>query len=200
MISRCGLKWLAIALSTVLVVSCAQPKRSPQYYPWMNSKHTNAEMADVTSGIKQRTLVTDRKTRKLAEELKKDGVDVLTVGQDYRIIVPIQKLFFNTSPKVMPGAYGTLNRIVEYLKQYRKVSVRVSAFSNDYDSARAGALSLARARSVADYIWSQDVDARLVYTQAHSVESGLDCCKQEVDRSREDSRSHLEIIFRNRIL
>ncbi len=157
-------------------------------------------MADITAGIKQRAHVTDKRTRRLAEKLKKDGVDIVTVGQDYRIIVPIQKLFFNTSPKVMPTAFGTLNLIVDYLKQYRKVTVRVSAFSSDSDSARAGALSLARARTVADYIWSQDVDARLVYTQAHSVEGGLDCCKQEVDRALEDSRSHLEITFRNRIL
>lgn len=199
MVSRQRLQWLVIVIS-ILVTSCTHPQRVSRNGSWLEKADSVTATADVTTGIVQRKHVSDRITRKLAQKLKKEGVDIVTVGQDYRLIVPIQKLFYNTSPRVMPSAFGTLNLVVDYLKQYQKVTVRVSAYSSDSDSARAGALSLARARTVADYIWSQDVDARLVYTQAHSVESGLDCCKQEVDRAREDSRSHLEIIFRNRIL
>lgn len=181
-------------MATSLLAACAlSPDHKVRY-------SSNRKGTDITAGIVQREGVSDRRAKALRLKLQKSGLDIISVGQDYRIIIPIQKLFYNTSPRILDKAYGTLNEVIAYLQQFRKVTVRVSAYSSDKDAARAGALSLARARTVADYLWTQAIDARLVYTQAHSIELRQGCCKDDNYKLGEDSRSHLEIIFRNRIV
>jgi intracellular multiplication protein IcmN len=154
---------------------------------------------DVSAGIKQRKHVTDKRTYELFNELKKEGVIILTMGQDYRVIVPIDKLFYSSSPRIMKQSYGMLNRVVDYLKQFRKVSVNVSAYSKDDNKVRAGALSYARAAKISDYLWSQAIDTRLIHTQAHSIGSNEACC---TDTTEENgfAQSSVEISFRNVIL
>jgi len=46
------------------------------------------------------------------------------------------------------------------MKQFRKVGVNVTGYSSEYVSVkRERALALARARAVADYLWSQGIDS-----------------------------------------
>lgn len=154
---------------------------------------------DITVGIPQRDGVTDEKTHQLADQLKKQGGNVITVGQAYRVIFPAEKLFYYKTPRIMWSSYGKLNTVVDYLKQFRKVSIRVSAYSKDKDWKKAKALSYARARAVVDYLWSQAVDARIIYTQSHGM-----VCKSDKQcggvSSFGDVHENIEISFNNTIV
>ncbi len=152
----------------------------------------STEESDMTPGITQRVGVSDKHTFELAKGLEQKGVQILSVGQDYRVIIPYEKLYNYSSPKIRWGSYVLLNAVVEYLKQFRKVSLKVSAYSEGENKRQAAALSYARARNLVNYLWDQDIDARLVYMQAHSIHR---------DRAgRAPIHATVEISFRNVII
>ncbi len=186
------LKLTTLSLLAVCAFSSCTYQRH-RYYDYQNS-------VDVTPDIVQRKEVTDRKVATITKLLDLNGVNVVTVGQDYRVIIPVEKLFYYKSPRIMWASYDVLNMVVDYLKQFRKVSMRVNAFSRDDDRKRAGALSYARARAIQDYLWSQDVDTRVIYTQAHSMETDPTNCCGKMRPEASDVHSHIEISFRNTII
>lgn len=139
----------------------------------------------------------DREIMALQTRLNKDGVRVITIGQDYLLSVPSALLFATQSPRLTWESYGVLNDVVCYLREFRKINVNVSAFSSKYVSPqREHALTLARARAVADYLWSQDIDSRFIFTQGLGSDKPMGAFKQFGDGS---PVSRIEITFRRAV-
>lgn len=129
--------------------------------------------------------------------LKKGGVQVVTMGQDYLISIPSKALFPNESPRLMWSGYSVLDAVSCYLDQFRKVAVTVTAFSNKCVSAkRDKALTLARARAVGDYLWSQGIDSRFVFTQGLGSDKPITSTHRKDDNSK---NSRIEITFRDAV-
>ncbi len=181
-----------VLILVMLIVSCASRRQDVSTQQPMRT--------DISLGITQRKNITDYRTNQLAMMLREEGISIISVGQDYRLIVPASNLFFARSPRLRNDGYGTLNLVGNYLKQFRTVGVRVSGFTAEKNAARAGALSFARARAVSNYLWSQEVDARMLYTQSHSIVGNRACDVGDGFKRRGDYRSHIEIAFRNRIV
>lgn len=139
----------------------------------------------------------DPEAMTLMKNLKRQGVKILTIGQDYLVSIPADRLFADQSPRILWGSYAILNNVVCYLKQYRKVGVDVSAFCTKYVSAaRERALTSARARAVADYLWSQDIDSRFVFTRGLGSDKPIESNMAGGDNSL---NSRIEITFRNAV-
>lgn len=84
------------------------------------------------------------------------------------------------------------------MKLFRKVSVTVTAYSNKYLSCkREQALTLTRARSVADYLWSQCIDSRFVFVEGAGSDKPIVGITQGGDQS---PNSRIEITFREAIV
>ena len=139
----------------------------------------------------------DKAAMIILRRLSKHGVRVITIGQDYLISIPANRLFAGQSPRIKWLSYSVLNDVVCYLKQFRKVSVDVTAFSSKYVSpTRERALTAARARVVADYLWSQDIDSRFVFTRGLGSDKPIITGDQGGDNS---PNSRVEITFRNAV-
>lgn len=139
----------------------------------------------------------DREIIALQTRLNKVGVRIITIGQDYLVSIPSVLLFATQSPQLTWDSYGLLNDVVCYLREFRKVSVSVRAFSSKYVSPqREHALTLARARAVAEYLWGQDVDTRFIFTQGMGSDKPDGAFKQYGDGS---SVSRIEITFRRAV-
>lgn len=139
----------------------------------------------------------DAQIIKLQTRLNKDGVRVITIGQDYLLSIPSALIFPEQSPQLTWESYQLLNDIVCFLQQFRKVNVNVTAFSSKYVSPqREHALTLARARAVAEYLWSQDIDSRFVFTQGLGSDKPMGAFGQNKDNS---PISRIEITFRRAI-
>lgn len=116
----------------------------------------------------------DKAVIKLQKSLRRCGVAVITMGQDYLISIPSSSLFPNQSPQLTWGSYGLLNHVIRFLKQFRKVGVNVTSFTGKYISdRREHALTLARARAVANYLWSQGIDSRFIFTEGMGSEKPM---------------------------
>ncbi len=141
----------------------------------------------------------DKKIKAMHESFrKKYAVKVVTIGQNYLIAFPSTAIFANQSPRVKWQGYGVLNQIASFMKQFRKVSVNVTAHTSFYKStAREHALSQARAKIVADYLWSQDIDSRFIFSAGAGCEKPISVYTDGGDNS---PNSRIEITFREAIV
>lgn len=130
----------------------------------------------------------------LKKKLEKSHVQVITIGSEYLISIPASILFPSRSPRLTWKSYATLNLVVKFLRQFRKISVNVTGYGTPcYSEVRERALTKERARVVADYIGSQGIDSRFIFT----VGLGSDKPIMSATRGSEYSlNSRIEITFR----
>ena len=134
----------------------------------------------------------------LQKKMSQEGIRVITLGQNYLISIPSSVIFHNQSPEIKWGSYAVLNDVACYLQQFRKISININSFSSCYKSKhRAYALTLARARVLGDYLGSQGLDSRFIFTR------GLGNGTYIVEHAKEDDfspNSRIEITFRSAVL
>ncbi len=97
------------------------------------------------------------------DRLNNAGGQVIILGDQVRIILPSAMLFNSMTSDLNASAYPTLDKVAELLRSLDKVSVKVSAYTNATGPARVNQeISQAQADSVARYLWSEGVNARLM--------------------------------------
>ncbi len=179
--SFCKVTWLAVLIALVAVTGCRKQK-IPVDPPTLPYKVNGAKDPSIES---------------MQARFNREGVRVISIGQDYLISIPSTNLFPEESPQLTWRSYALLNAVACYLKQFRKIAINVTAFSNKCVSAnRERALTLARARSVGDYLWSQGVDSRFIFTQGLGSDKPIVSYAQNGDKS---PNSRIEITFRNAV-
>ena len=110
----------------------------------------------------------------LLQRLQESEVRIVEVGEEVTLILPADAFFLNCSPAIKPRAYPILNDVALLLRTYPKTSVVITGYTDNLgSSARNMALSKQRAQATADYLWSQDVDTRLLYTQGKGEAQAL---------------------------
>ena len=135
---------------------------------------------------------------KYMTKLNKRGVKVITMGQDYLISLPANTLFSDQSPRLMWSSYALLNDVATLLKQFRKVTINVTSYSSQYVSVqRERALTMARSRVVGEYLWSQGVDSRFIFTHGLGSDKPIVRSKQGGDKS---VNARVEITFRDDVI
>lgn len=139
----------------------------------------------------------DATAMKYIKKFNKRGIRVITIGQDYLISIPANALFDDQSPHLKWGSYALLNNVASFLKQFRKVAINVTSYSSKYVSVRRErALTLARSRVVGEYLWSQGIDSRFIFTQGLGSDKPIMSYAQGGDAS---GNARIEITFRDAI-
>ena len=173
--------WLATLITVLALTGC----------------HKNQFVAEQAKLPYKVAGASDQAMMAMQARFNKEGVRVITIGQDYMISIPSAALFPNESPQLTWGSYGLLNAVTCYLKQFRQIAINVTAFSNKCISAkRDRALTLARARAVGDYLWSQGIDSRFIFTQGLGSDKPIVGFAQRGDQS---PNSRIEITFRDAV-
>lgn len=177
--------WLAALLVFLSLTAC---------HTFTKHKYTSAvkpKLPFKVAGAK------DRRVMALQSLLKTEGVQVITMGQDYLISIPSKALFPKDSPRLLWSGYALLDKVDCFLDQFRKIAVTVTAYSNQCVSVkRDHALTLARSRAVGDYLWSQGIDSRFVFTQGLGSDKPISSRYRKGDHS---DNSRIEITFRDAV-
>lgn len=140
----------------------------------------------------------DASVMKYLKRFNKRGIKVVTVGQNYLISIPASVLFEDQTPHLKWGSYGLLNETSTFLKQFRKVAINVTSYSSKYSSVqRERALTLARSRVVGEYLWTQGIDSRFIFTQGLGSDKPIVSFNQGGDAS---PNARVEITFRNAVV
>jgi|GEM_PF-7071541 len=102
------------------------------------------------------------------QKLKRHCIEIFSVGQDYKIRIPVNEIFYANSPRIRWESYALLNDAVTYLKYFNKIDLKIAAYTSPTGNLeRDKALAVARARNVSDYFWGQAVDARVIYVKGY---------------------------------
>jgi intracellular multiplication protein IcmN len=134
---------------------------------------------------------------KYINKFNRKGIKVITIGQDYLISIPASALFEDQTPHLKWASYGLLNNVAAFLKQFRKVAINVTSYSSKYISVRRErALTLARSRVVGEYLWSQGIDSRFVFTQGLGSDKPIMSFTEGGDHS---PNARVEITFRDAV-
>ncbi|MBA2648247.1 MAG: OmpA family protein [Legionella sp.] len=134
---------------------------------------------------------------KFIDSLTKSGITVITMGQSFLISIPACALFEDETPHLACSSYGLLNDIASFLKQFRKIEIHVTSYSSKYISVqRERALTLARSRVVGEYLWSQGIDSRFIFTQGLGSDKPIVSSLLGGDRS---PNARIEITFRRAV-
>jgi intracellular multiplication protein IcmN len=110
----------------------------------------------------------------LFQNLRKRKIHIVEVGEQVTLILPADKFFQPCSPAISAYAYPMLNDIALLLRTFPKTSVVITGYTDNLGSSQRNvALSRQRAQATADYLWSQDVDTRLLYTEGKGSDEPL---------------------------
>ena len=171
--------WLYAGVLILMLVGCRHTVVEPAVLPYkMVGSHDPTMM-------------------RMQAKFNNEGIRVVSVGQDYMVSIPSSVLFANDSPRLMWKSYAPLNAIVCYLKQFRKVAITVTAFTDSCGSPKRDyALTLARARVVGDYLWSQGIDSRFIFTEGLGSDKPIIGYTKMGDKSQ---NSRIEITFRDMV-
>ena len=106
----------------------------------------------------------------LQDRMENRGATVIVLGDQILIAIPSARLFSYMSADIKPQAYTTLELITQYINQYTKTLVKVSAYTADSGSERVDfALSKQQAENVAKFLLANGIDARILYAEGYGV-------------------------------
>jgi outer membrane protein OmpA-like peptidoglycan-associated protein len=106
----------------------------------------------------------------LSQQLEASGAKVIQTGQQVRIIFLSDSLFNAQSANLTSSHPKTLDTLAELMKQLETTFVQISAHTDAKSKQfQNKALSTAQAQTVADYLWSQGLDARIFYSVGYGA-------------------------------
>ena len=126
----------------------------------------------------------DVQEAKLREQLQGTGVQVVREGVNIRLIMPGNITFETDSYHLRPDFYPVLNSVGLVLAKYADTTMRVTGHTDNTGSREYNqTLSERRARSVADYLATQNVVRSRMYVQGMGFDQPI------ADNSSADGRS-----------
>jgi intracellular multiplication protein IcmN len=150
------------------------------------------------SALPTHVTTTEVNRSQILKKLIDERVKVIEEGQFILVSIPSALLFPEHSPMITWTSYGILNDVACYMRLYRKIEVNVNAFEATNDShGRMLALTRMRASAVGDYLVSQGIDSRIVFTRG----MGNDKPIMKTDRKEAAyGNSRIEILFKNELV
>lgn len=111
----------------------------------------------------------------LLNQLQKNNVQVVQVGQTFRIILSSDLLFEPNSANIKNDYVNTvMPMIAQYIRAYDKPSVSVTAYSADgSNTAVLLALTDRQAQVISSELWLNSVNARLLSAQGKATQDAI---------------------------
>lgn len=103
--------------------------------------------------------------------LERYGVRVIQIGQTWTIVFPSDDVFDNETAEIRDDYKPLLDVAADFMQTYSKITVQVAAFTNHDDNnmktkfgSVSDELTERQASSVANYLHSKNINARLLYS------------------------------------
>lgn len=167
-------------LIALLIAGCASQPNSSSNPHWL----------PVSAACQKQTLI---------ERLEKGGVQVIQVGDEWRLILPMQRFFIKHSSVLLTTAYPTLNDVVALLNQQTNFGINVLAYTISLDNFRPNvSLAQQRAQALVDYFLQRGLNTRLITASAWKGMNERQA--QGTGRFSDDAPSLFSVEVRTRLL
>ena len=109
-------------------------------------------------------------TSTFTEHLRQDNIQIVQMGDTYTVILPSDKFFVRGTSQINPHYLGTLDEIVRYIRNFDKVGIKVSGYSDNIGPAQRNlALTQTQAQHVMHELWNRGVDVRVMYAKGYGA-------------------------------
>lgn len=126
--------------------------------------------------------------------LKQKGVAIVFLGDEVLLVIPTSTLYPDRSPRLLPEAKREMNALAAFIGTFKKDAVFVKGFTNALgDPARNLSLSRQQAQNVADYLWWQGIDARMIVAEGRGSDDPISTNRTRLGRKQ---NQRIEILFR----
>jgi intracellular multiplication protein IcmN len=100
---------------------------------------------------------------KALASLKRNGVQVIHVGEQYRLVFRDDFMFEPHSANLLPMGKAVLGEAAMFIRSFTTESVQVTAYTDNQDPVvLANAMTTRQAQVVAKHLWQYGVDTRLM--------------------------------------
>lgn len=131
---------------------------------------------------------------KLERRLQYIGVQFVRIGEDQKIIIPASRLFYRNSPRLKGQAKETLNMVIEYMTQYKFLTLNIEGFTDNVGMPKRNVvLSTAQAQNVATFLWRSHFDKRMIFSSGYGDASPI---SQNTTKLGRAYNRRIEISFR----
>lgn len=131
---------------------------------------------------------------KIERRLQYIGVQFVRIGEDQKIIIPANRLFYQNSPRLKGKAKGTLDLVIAYMKQYQFLTLNVEGFTDNIGPPKRNVvLSTAQAKNVANFLWRSNFEKRMIFSSGYGADSPISNNKTKLGRAY---NRRVEISFR----
>lgn len=97
------------------------------------------------------------------ETLKRQGVQVIHVGEQVRLVFRDDFMFEPHSANLLPMGKAVLGAAATFIRSFNTESIQVTAYTDNQDPvALANAMTTRQAQVVAKHLWQYGVDTRLM--------------------------------------
>lgn len=130
----------------------------------------------------------------LADRIIAQGVTIIRVGDEFRMILPSSLFFHDRSTRLNHGYDPVLRQIAEFLRKFEKVDVEVAGYTDNVGPQwRDLALSRQQAQNLMKRLYAQGVDARMMYASGYAAADPI--ASNDSERGRKLNR-RIEIRWR----
>jgi len=130
-----------------------------------------AVVGGITGGIIGHYLT---KHETLVHKLTANHVQIILVGDHLTLILPSDLFFAPNTPILNENYYPVLNQIAVLLRGLNKYVVKVSGYTDNVGwPTRNLALSRQQAQQIANYLWNQGLDARVLYATGYGLQKPI---------------------------
>ena len=107
-------------------------------------------------------------------ELQEDGVQVIHLGETYRLVIASSQLFNPDSANLTYCSPGILSNVARLLNAHHVISVKVAAYSDNLNpGVRKDALTAQQAATVQHYLSDHGLSARLIYADGQGDKNSV---------------------------
>ena len=167
---KCVCAWLFLMLAIMTLAACS-------------TTHSNLMQG------KGHQLSRERFERRhaIAESLAAKFIQATQVGEQVRVILPTDPLFYPNSSRLRESAYRQLNKVISFLGTYDTEVIDIAGYTDDSCTLKRNqALSQMRARHVADYLWERVTNVRILQTagraNCHVIASNTSSSGRAINR------------------
>ena len=149
----------------------------------VNSSHTVATSSalGITSVAMNNYIA---KHKAVIDQLQASNVNIFQVGDEFRFVIPSDKLFEQRTSTLSNQGYGILNNVIELVKDQRKFATKIAAYTDNTNPSEISlALTRQQAQVVSRYLWSQDINSRFLSALEYASSQSIANNKTEIGRA-----------------
>lgn len=108
--------------------------------------------------------------------LKACGVQIIQVGDDVKIILPVDRVFLCQTSELNPCYLSILMEVAKFISCQEKYNLKITGYTNNSGCPlRDLALSRQQAQVVADFLWKACIDSRTIVARGCGAANPIAC-------------------------